>query len=174
MLIPYLWPSIDCSVCQEEVESRFLGLCSGLGPPLLICKCSCFVETERREWVDFQKRQRILFIIATAIYAALAFFGGGFATLIWYRFGLEGLDEFAFELTDPAFLTGALISPILILALQRYRISCSKKRKPSVHRETSALHLSFWNLDFNLHLKFVVLWLFIAVLLTALTRFIVK
>ncbi len=175
MFVPYAYNLISCPACQEYIDVQMFGFCSGLGPPLLVCKCRCIIESGRREWVDFQSKHRIRFMLMTALYAVVAAFLGGMSVWIWFHFGLEGRDAskpFQLNLTDPAFLFGAIIWVILVTALQRYRVGRSLERKPTVFREAVPVRVSFWNIDFNLQLKLLALFVLLASLLTYLTRLI--
>ncbi len=166
MHLPYAYNLITCPGCQEGIDTHVLGFCTGLGPPLLTRKCRCIIESGRREWVDFQSKDRIRFILTTAAYAVVAAFWGGINTCVWFDF--ESKDTYEQILINPAFLFGAIIWVIFVAALQRYRISRSLERKPTVLREAIPVRVSFWNIDFNLQVKFSLL--FILILLVTYIR----
>jgi hypothetical protein len=110
-------------------------------------------------------------MLMSALYTVAAAFLGGMSVWIWIRFRLEGRDApepFKLDLTDPAFIFGAIICGILVAALQRYRIGLSLERKPTVLREAIPVRISFWNVDFYLQFKLLPLLLLLALLLAYL------
>jgi hypothetical protein len=142
---------------------RVFGVCSGLGPPLLVCRrCGERIDSERGEWVDFGPEHRRAFWGTTWLYVLAFGFLGGVAVWAGYHLGFQGQKALVLDLKDPAFLVGAGAWGALILTVQVGRIVRSRRR--TVVEEAIPVRVSFWSLDYNLQFKFCLLWLLVLLL----------
>lgn len=118
---------------QGRVETRYVGLYTGLGPPIVVCgNCGELVRVGRKEWESFVTTDRRRFVIASVVeVVAFSFAGailGGAAVKAFSRLPWA---EKTTGLSVSGFYFGAAMFALLGTALQTYRVVASKRRSAS-------------------------------------------
>ena len=117
----------SCTQCQNPLETRILGLCSGLGPPTVRCsKCGLVNTLVRKEWRDFSAldvaRYLTISVLAIAGFALV----GAIVGCLSYPIPDVPWGKRPVDATNPGFVPGAVVFSLLALSLQLYRIASSR------------------------------------------------
>ncbi len=140
------------------IEVRMLALCSQLGPPDVDCiYCRQPVAVGRSEWSDQSWKGRSWYVIITMIYAALV--GSLTGWVVHQSIARWNKNPTNLDLRSWAFPVTAGIAGSLVILLQVYRIYASRRRSLTGYRLTQADF--FFDLQWNLHLKYLFLLIWI-------------
>lgn len=125
--------SIQCGKCGSILETRYVGLHSGLGPPVAVCgNCGAPVRVGRKEWNSFVTPDRRRFVIASVVeVAAFAFAGATLGGIAFKAFSKLPWAEKTVGMSVPGFYSGAATFALLGTALQIYRVAASQRRSAS-------------------------------------------
>lgn len=120
-----------CPQCHRAIDNKMFGVSTRLGPPLVRCpKCRTQFRTDRREWAELSRAERVRFFLLTTLYLGGCGVTGAFAyqglycTIFFGKCSGVGVDYWTWVSAAPG---GALFG-ILVLLTQWHRVRTSQAR----------------------------------------------
>ncbi len=119
-----------CPGCRMPFDVHVMGLCTGLGPPEILCrKCGECVRTGRSEWPLATTRARLVFYIVTLVYLVLGALIGGNSLYGAAEYFNGNAHPKNLPLEDPRFIPFMWVGAGIVLLFQIIRVSESIRRK---------------------------------------------
>jgi hypothetical protein len=145
------WVSSECPTCKADIDTRFYGLSSCLGPPTIRCGgCGQLIKTKRRELTQMGPVGFLWLILSSVIFALGGGILGSISMAISRSFWVPGTWPNKVDFSK--FYQDTLIWGGLMLAIQIYRGIRSLLRKPG-----EPFPGTYWNLQIDVQGKVCVL-----------------
>ncbi len=151
-----------CPHCQEAVEIRVAGVCSGLGPSRRACRrCGHVFSSDRREWLEMTAAARRRFVLWSLAYVLLGGLVGGAALQGAVRVLDVGFRQGwipQVNIKDATFWVGFGAWVGILGLVQVLRVAASVRRaRPRAGQEEKQPPVPLFVLQFGWHIPFTML-----------------